>query len=197
MMLERIDQVRPNVLLICGSTSTASKTRVLLRALEATLIETMDVAFWDLAAEPLPIADPSFHRQPMQTPNAAARKLITAVSRADAIALASPLYHGSYSGVLKNALDHLGWDAFRHKPIALLSHGANATRCAQPVEHLQSIVRTLYGTNLQTQICTSNGDFGNAGDETIVASQDILSRLERLRDELARFIAAHRMVASA
>jgi azobenzene reductase len=192
-MLERIDRIsRPQILLVCGSTSLSSRTRVLMKALERELSATMDVEFWDLADRRLSIADPAYHRSPLDTPDLVARRFIQAVMDADAIGLGSPLYHGSYSGVLKNALDHLGWDAFRQKPVALLSHGANATRCAQPAEHLQSVVRTLYGLCLQTQICTSKSDFDGEGPATALTNMDILERLKRLGSEITRYLTMQR-----
>lgn len=50
----------------------------------------------------LPLYDPA---RPVRSP--AARRLIQEVLRADGVVLASPAYHGSVSGLVKNALDHL------------------------------------------------------------------------------------------
>lgn len=183
----RTSDPRPNALLLCGSVSTASKTRALLKELESLLLPEMSVVFWDLATSPLPMADPRYHHQPSDVPEPLARAFVQAIELADVVALASPLYHGSYSGVIKNALDHLGYDAFRDKPVALLSHGANATRCAQPAEHLQSVVRTMYGINMQTQVCTSKTDYSVDGDHVALTSGDVRNRLLRLRDELRQF----------
>ncbi|WP_375633527.1 MULTISPECIES: NADPH-dependent FMN reductase [unclassified Bartonella] len=37
---------------------------------------------------------------------------VKTIADADDVILASPVYHGSYSGGLKNALDNLDYDAF-------------------------------------------------------------------------------------
>ncbi|MFJ9823377.1 NADPH-dependent FMN reductase [Streptomyces sp. NPDC101160] len=50
----------------------------------------------------LPLLDPRADVRP-----AAAERLLAEVAAADGIVLASPVYHGAVSGLLKNALDHL------------------------------------------------------------------------------------------
>jgi NAD(P)H-dependent FMN reductase len=147
----------------------------------------VDTVLWDLGADPLPIADPAHHRAPEHHPEAVVRRLIREVTRADALALASPLYHGSYSGVLKNALDHLSYDAFRNKVVALLSHGGGIRGCTQPCEHLRSVVRTLYGYSTQTQVASTNADFTFQPDRVELNSAEIHERLHRLAAELVHF----------
>src|SRR5436190_18456172 len=47
-------------------------------------------------------------------------KLRAEVKQADGVILGTPEYHGSVSGVLKNALDLMGFDEFEGKMIGLL-----------------------------------------------------------------------------
>jgi FMN reductase len=47
-------------------------------------------------------------------------KLREAVRRVQGIILATPEYHGGYSGVLKNALDLMGFEEFEGKMLALV-----------------------------------------------------------------------------
>ncbi|WP_375622831.1 MULTISPECIES: NADPH-dependent FMN reductase [unclassified Bartonella] len=89
------------------------------------------------------------------------RQFIKTIAAADGVILASPVYEGSYSGVLKNALDNLAYNAFLNKPVGLISHGSTAKKCAQPCEYLLPVVRTLYGYALQCQIASSNEDFSS------------------------------------
>ncbi|WP_256460920.1 NADPH-dependent FMN reductase [Bartonella machadoae] len=104
--------------------------------------------------------------------------------------LASPLYQGSYSGVLKNALDNLAYDAFLNKPVGLISHGSAAKKCAQPCEHLLSVVRTLYGYALQCQIASAKEDFASddEGRTWKVISEEIRTCCERLANEMCAFL---------
>lgn len=83
------------------------------------------------------------------------RKFVKEVASLDALILGTPLYHGSYSGVLKNALDNLASDAFKDKIVGLTSN-AGGMRNTQACEHLRSVVRTLYGYPTQTQIGTQD-----------------------------------------
>ncbi|MEM4781189.1 MAG: NAD(P)H-dependent oxidoreductase [Halalkalicoccus sp.] len=65
-----------------------------------------------------------------------------AVREADAILLGTPMYHGSYSGVLKNALDHCGFDEFEDKTVGLLAVSGGSFPITA-LEHLRSVCRAL------------------------------------------------------
>src|SRR3954449_9390571 len=110
------------VLLICGSVSKVSHTRGLMQALgDALLALGCEIEIWDLLQRPMPIAIPEFHYNPEDTPDDNVRAFVAAARVPDALAIATPLYRGSMSGVVKNALDQLTSDALRNKPVALLS----------------------------------------------------------------------------
>lgn len=174
-----------NVLLICGSIANKSHTRALIVYLEGLLKKKgVETVFWDLATKPLPIATPEYHRDPMQNPGKNVKEFVTAVDDANAFVLGTPLYHGSYSGVLKNALDNLYLDAFRNKPVALVSNGSSMRTTSTPCEHLRSVVRTLYGYAIQSQICTAGDDYETSGSQYVLSNEDIKERCERMADEL-------------
>jgi len=117
------------ILLINGSTREPSYTRTLTTKVQEALIERgAQTILWDLRNSPLPIANPEFHSDPEQHTNPKVRRFVVHASNADAFVLASPIYHNSYSGTLKNALDHLAIAQFYYKPVALLSHGGDAVR---------------------------------------------------------------------
>ncbi len=174
-----------NVLLVCGSIANKSHTRALLVYLEGLLKKKgIETVFWDLQSKPLPIALPEYHQDPMQNPDYTVKKFVSEVDGANAFVLGSPLYHGSYSGVLKNALDNLYYDAFRNKPVALVSNGSSLRGTSTPCEHLRSVVRTLYGYALQSQIITGNENYGTEGSQYILTNEDIQDRCVRMTDEL-------------
>ncbi len=174
-----------SALLICGSTAKRSCTRELLLALGRELESSFDVSLWDLRDAPLAFADPAFHHRPAEVPSEQARAFVHAVKAAEVVALGSPLYHGSYSGVLKNALDHLGRDAFRGKHVALLSHGSNIRKCAMPAEHLLTVVRTLHGSVVQTVVASGKSDFHFDEDgRPMLVSVEIAERIKRQAAEL-------------
>lgn len=117
-----------------------------------------EVLVWDLSRLPLPIADPAYHDNPEDHPNKVVRALAVAAKRADCFLLSSPVYHNSYSGVLKNALDCLTIEHFRGKPVGLIANGPKLT-AVQVCDHLRSVVRGLYGLCVPEQVVTTPADF--------------------------------------
>jgi FMN reductase len=78
-------------------------------------------------------------------------KLQQTVTAADSIILATPEYHGSVSGVLKNALDLMSFDEMSGKVFGLISvlggeHNSNS------LNDLRTIVRWVHGWVIPEQI---------------------------------------------
>ena len=176
------------ILLICGSIAQKSHKRTLLKYIEKLLKDkNIEVVFWDLRSKPLSIAIPEFHKNPSETPNENVKMFVKEVISSDGFVLGSPLYHGSYSGVLKNALDNLHYDAFRNKPVALVSNSGSIRNCAHPCEHLRLVIRALYGYVLQSQIGTSGDDYEETKEGYELINEEIKERVSRLTDELVSF----------
>ena len=95
--------IKPFILGIGGTTRAGSSSELVLRAalreIEALGAETECLAGPDMV---LPLYAPE---NPDRDPRAA--RLIDLVRRADGIVIASPGYHGSISGMIKNALDYV------------------------------------------------------------------------------------------
>ena len=127
----------PHVVALCGSLREASYTRI---ALEHALAEaerlgaTTDLV--DLRALDLPI----FDADDREAGDALAMK--ERIHRADSVLLGTPSYHGSYSSVLKAALDYCGFDEFEHTTVGLLSVAGGAFPIT-PLDHLRSVARAL------------------------------------------------------
>ena len=68
--------------------------------------------------------------------------LTSTIRRADSVILGTPMYHGSYSGVLKNALDYCGFDEFEDTTVGLLAV-AGGSFPVTALEHLRSVCRAL------------------------------------------------------
>jgi len=125
------------VVAISGSLRERSYTRLALRrALDAAETAGADAELLDLRAFDLPPLDPDADDQGDSA--AFARH----VREADAVLLGTPVYHGSYSGVLKNALDHCGFDEFEGKTVGLLGVAGGAFPITA-LEHLRSVCRAL------------------------------------------------------
>lgn len=184
-----LDPARPlQILVISGSVSGMSHTRHLAKMVAACLEGAGACpTHWDLRHSPLPIADPDYHDNPAAHPDPRARNLAGLAAAADAFVLASPIYHNSYSGVLKNALDHLTIDHFRQKPVGLISHGGY--RSTQAVDHLRIVARGLLGVAIPAQICTAAHDYEpDAAEQGYrIVSSDIVARIDRFGRELVSF----------
>jgi azobenzene reductase len=177
-----------NVLLLCGTVARASSTRAALVAVEELLREVdVEPIMWDLLAWPLPIADPVYHGHARGHPDGPVRRLLEAAEAADGFVLASPVYHNSYSGVLKNCLDHLSIEHFEYKPVGLVAYGASLS-AIQVCDQLRLVVRGLRGIAVPTQVVVTPPDVVSRGTGDIrIESPSLLERYRRLVSELVLF----------
>ncbi len=118
-------------------------------------------------------------------PLASAEWFIARVARADAVVLATPVHHASYSGTLKNALDYLRGDAFANRAVGLVANAGGHVGATIACEHLRSVAKAMGGWCVPTQVATSGSDFD---EETGVYTDPWLERRARaLVDEIWTF----------
>jgi chromate reductase len=114
------------VLAISGSLRDASNNTGLLRALREEAPAGIDVQVWD-GLKSIPPYDADDDVVPGPPDVEAFRELVREV---DAVFFATPEYNSSVPGALKNALDWasrpLATNAFRNKPVAVISSSAGA-----------------------------------------------------------------------
>ena len=176
-------------LLIGGSPAHGSHTTALLQAVSDALIaQGQEVELWDLAENRLAFSQPSWHANPLKADSEAVCEFYGSVLKADAVVLGTPLYHGSYSGVLKNALDCLTGDAFKNKPVGLVSHGSNMRKAHQPCLHLTTVVMTMQGVPTHIQIGTGKEDYAQSDVGYVVTDTSILERCNTLALELVAWV---------
>jgi len=173
------------VLLVCGSPAEGSHTATLLSEVAKQIQNNGDqVELWDLSVKPLAFSQPNWHKDPTSSGVVAVCDFYGSVQAADAIVLGTPLYHGSYSGVLKNALDCLTGDAFKNKPVGLVSNGSNIRKSHQACLHLTTVVMTMEGIVMHTQIGTGKEDYQQTDAGLVVSNDDIIMRCQKLASEL-------------
>ena len=130
-------EAQPHVVAVCGSRREGSYTRrALLEALSGAEAAGGTTELLDLADIPLLPLDPASDGA---DDGDVVRRTIR---KADAVILGTPMYHGSYSGVLKNALDYCGVDEFEDTTVGLLvvSGGPFPTPA---LTHLRDVCRSL------------------------------------------------------
>lgn len=178
------DVEAPKILILSGSIRTPSYTRTLSTCVGDELTRLgAAVTHWDALEPPLPLADPTFHKSAFEYPDPGVIALDTLATATDAFVFATPVYHNSYSGVLKNILDLLNIRPhFQMKPVGLISHGGD--RSSQAVDHLRIVARGLNAVASPTQVCTQRTDFEEEGSSHRVANEQILDRIHRLSTEL-------------
>jgi len=114
------------------------------------------------------------------------RALVEAIRRADGVLLASPGYHGSISGLVKNAVDYLEETAKDTRvyldglPVGLISTAYGWQATASTLTTLRSIVHALRGwpTPLGAAINSAGGIFkdGQCTDEKVCEQLKIVGR---------------------
>ena len=147
-----------NVLGVAGSTRRGSySTQALKIALEHAKKQGAEVRLLEIA------------NMPLYDPNAPASKEVEqvakAVSWADGFIIASPDYHGSMSGALKNFLDHF-YEEFAGKIFGFIvaSHEKGLT----VMDQMRTAVRQCYGWSLPYGVSV-NGPQDFTGGELVNA----------------------------
>ncbi|WP_459190945.1 NADPH-dependent FMN reductase [Halosimplex sp. J119] len=128
---------QPHVAAVSGSLREESYTRKALRiALDAAEQAGASVDLIDLREFDLPLFDADAEDA------GDAAELRERIRRADSVVLGTPVYHGSYSSVLKTALDYCGFDEFEDKTVGLLCVAGGSFPIAS-LDHLRSVCRSL------------------------------------------------------
>lgn len=178
------------VLVLGGSLAVPSHTGALLREAERVLVRVgAEVERWDVRERPLPPLDPAEHALPLRSRGEASRSLAAEAAKADALVVASPLYHNSCSGAVKNVLDHLAAAQVSGKPVALLGHGGRWPS-SQALDHLRLVSRALGAVAIPMQVATADGDWVLDHDEYALASAEIQRRLETMLHTLLGLVEA-------
>jgi NAD(P)H-dependent FMN reductase len=150
-----------HVVAVCGSLRERSYTR---RALERALDGTRAVGgtgeILDLREYDLPPLDADIDAQ------GDSDAVVRRIREADAVLLGTPVYHGSYSGVLKNAIDYCGFEEFEGKTVGLLAVAGGGFPVTA-LEHLRSVCRALDAWVLPHQAALPNVSRQFDGDDIV------------------------------
>ena len=164
---------------LCGSLRDQSRTRVALRrALDAAEAAGATAELVDLRTFDLHVFDADDRSA------GDAQELARRLRRADAIILATPMYHGSYSSPLKTALDYCGFDEFEGTTVGLLAVSGGSFPITA-LEHLRSVCRALDAWVLPHQAAIPNAS--EHVDASSVTDERLASRLDTLGQRVVQF----------
>ncbi len=112
------------------------------------------------------------------------------VSEAHGIILGSPEYHGSFSGVLKNALDLMGFDQFGGKIVGLVGVSGGSLGAVNALNDLRRVARWIHAWVIPEQASIPQAwdyfdDDGHLNDEKMA------ERLREVGRQVARFAYLH------
>jgi len=169
-----------NIVAFLGSSAADSLTRQGLQAvLDDARCHGIVVDVVDLRDEHHTLQDMAHWQQPPAGSQTA--RLRERVAQADAIVLATPVYHGSFSGLLKNALDQLTGDAFAQRPVAVLAAAGGPRSGSGVCDQLRSVVRAMGGWSTPTQVGLSSADIVD-GRPTDALRRRAAAMVAELRD---------------
>lgn len=112
------------------------------------------------------------------------------VQSAQGIILGTPEYHGSFSGVLKNALDLMGFDEFEGKIVGLVGVGGGAMGAINALNALQAIGRSMHAWVIPQQASIPEAQRQFESDGTIRDAR-LRKRLQDVGRQVARFSYLH------
>ncbi|WP_436346263.1 NADPH-dependent FMN reductase [Natronorubrum sp. FCH18a] len=176
----------PSIVAVNGSLRESSYTRTALRyALEAAADAGAETTLLDLGEYDLPVYDPDVDGQ------GEAEEAMRLVREADAVALGTPVYHGSYSGALKNFHDYCGWDEYEDTTVGLLATAGGGSY-GSTLDHLRITVRGVHGWVLPHQVGLRNASGKFEADPDAIDGRrfrdpDLQERVEKLGRNLAEY----------
>lgn len=170
---------------ICGSLREKSYTRMALNialrgAQETGAITTLiDLRDYDLTF-------------PHSTENESegTKRLREDVQQCQGILLGTPVYHGSFSGVLKNALDLMNFKQFEGRILGLIGVAGGSTGATVTVDALRTVGRALHAWVIPDEVSIAKAH-EHFTDDGICKDAEVQARLLKVGRQVARFTYLH------
>jgi len=173
---------------LCGSLRPGSYTRMALQAALGGAAQAgaqtrlLDLRDYQLAFR----AGPEESEWPPDV-----LRLRADVKAADGIILGTPEYHGSFSGVLKNALDLMGFEQFEGKMVGLVSVSGGKSGGSDGLQGLRNVGRALHAWVVPEQAAVPEA--WNAFDaQGRPRDPKLEERLAAVGRQVARFARLHK-----
>lgn len=179
---------RITVLGLCGSLRPGSYTRMALQVALRTAQEAGAETRWlDLTEYQWMFCDGALNenRLPPQV-----ERLRQEIQQAQGLILGTPEYHGSFSGVLKNALDLLDGSELKGKMVGLISVAGGALGGVDALNGLRTICRSLHAWAIPEQVAIPEA--WKAFDERgAVQNTALEKRLQEVGHQVVRYARLH------
>jgi FMN reductase len=176
-----------HLVVLLGSVTPPGRLASALRgALKRAAAQGHQTTLLDLSQLRLGFAD----GRPIEDLDDDTGSMVLALTAADAVILATPVYRATLSGALKNALDLTPIDALRGKPIGIVAMGATQHHFLGAESHLRDILAWFGAVTAPTGVYLASSDFkdGQLTDEAaglldaLVATLAALERVTSVAD---------------
>ncbi len=157
----------------------ANATRWLLDSARASRPD-LQVELLSLADKKVAFAD---GRPPEQHHDDTAA-IVASVRSADGVIFASPVYRGSFTGALKNLLDHLPLESLAGKPVGIVAMGATQHHFLGVDWHLRDVLAWFGALMIPTSVYLVSADFvdGQLSESARQDLKDLADAVIKLKD---------------
>jgi NAD(P)H-dependent FMN reductase len=177
-----------NVVGICGSLRPGSYTSLAVNiALEGAQASGASVRMLDLNDYALPFTQEIWSGG---EPTSGILQLREDVKSAQGLIIGTPEYHASFSGVLKYALDLMGFEEFEGKMIGLIGIAGGRMGAANSLAGLRAVGRSLHAWVVPEQVSVSEAwnKFDQSGN---LKDAELEESLKKVGLQVARFASLH------
>ena len=109
--------------------------------------------------------------------------IINKIIEADALLIGTPMYRGTYTGLLKNVFDLIPNDALIGKPVGLIATGGSDHHYLALEHELKPLLGFFYAHVIPGHVYANNSHYS---DKDLV-DEDILDRLNQLGQAIVNF----------
>jgi FMN reductase len=171
-----------------GSLREESYTRMAVRiALEGASAAGADTQLLDLRDYDLPFSsgNPKDRNYPPDV-----YRLRDDIKKANGVILGSPEYHGGMSGVLKNAIDLMGFKEFEGKMIGLVGVSGGLVGATNALASLRTVGRSLHAWVVPDQVSIPQA-WRRFNRDGVIDDNAIRDRLEDVGRQVTHYSSLH------
>ena len=175
------------VALLLGSIRVGRQTHKIAYYLENRLKERgVETDMIDLLHYQLPLMEERAGRNPEQLPVVA--EVGEKLKEADAMLLITPEYHGTFSGVLKNAIDYY-WNELKKKPVGVVTATGGKMGGINASTQLQHVILSMGSFPLPQKLLVPNVE-NSIDEEYNPLNEEVVNNSKKFLDEFLWFAEA-------